>query len=290
MSSTPLRKPLAFAAVLALAAAAGAGLQFLPGETAECAAWEEFLKSAKIVGDERLGGPDATTRPHKLTLEKNGRTRFALWKDVDVSEGGLVDAWRYEIAAYRIDRLLGLDMVPPTVERRVGGVKGSLELWVDDAPNLKKKTADGTAVPVEKQAEWNRRAFIQRAFDSLIGNEDRNANNILVTADWRMLLIDHSRAFRTKKEFTERLTFGERGLFRAPDGSPYPLAPLPRLLVDKIRALDADKIRDAVRPYLTKNEIAAIVLRAALVVKEIEEIARLRGEDAAFYGEREKAR
>ena len=114
MSSMLLKRSLAFAAVLALSAAAGGGLQFLPGETAECAAWEEFLKAAKIVGDEQLGGPDATTRPHKLTLEKDGRTRCALWKDVDVSEGGLVDAWRYEIAAYRIDRLLGLDTVSYT--------------------------------------------------------------------------------------------------------------------------------------------------------------------------------
>jgi hypothetical protein len=278
-----LRRSLTLGFALSLLLAAAGGGQFLPPEVAEHAAWEEFLKSAKITGTEQLSGPDATTLPKRLTLEKDGRRRFGLWKNVDINESGFADTWRYEIAAYRMDRLLGLDMVPPTVERRVAGEKGSLQLWMDATLTLKKKTGDGTSVPADKTADWNRQAYVQRAFDSLIGNEDRNANNILVTEDWRMLLVDHSRAFRTRKPYADELVFGSRGLFRAPDGSPYPIAPLPRALFEKIKGLDAAKVRDAVRPYLVKGEIDAVVSRAALIVKEIEELIRQRGEGAVLY-------
>ncbi|MBM3311356.1 MAG: hypothetical protein FJY80_07595 [Candidatus Aminicenantes bacterium] len=283
MFSTRPRALPGLAAACVLLLAAGGPPQFQPAEAAEAAAWEEFLKSAKITAEEQMGGPDATTRPWKVSLEKGGRSRFGLWKNVDVAREDLVDTWRFEVAAYRLDRLLGLDLVPPTVERRVKGEKGSLQLWVDGTLSLKKKTGDGTAVPADKAPAWNRLAFLQRAFDSLIGNEDRNANNILVTEDWRMLLIDHSRSFRTKKTFISQLIFGERGLFRAPDGSPYPIVPLPRVFYEKLKALDETRVREAVRPYLTKSEVVAVVLRAGVLVKEIEDVARLRGEAAALY-------
>ena len=261
----------------------GPAAQFLPNEVAEGPQWEEFLKSAKITGSEQLGGPDATTRPRKLALEKDGRSRFGLWKNVDSTEGGVVDSWRFEIAAYRMDKLLGLGMIPPTVERRVAGEKGSLQLWVDGTATVKKKTGEGITLPPDRSAAWNRRAFIQRAFDSLIANEDRNANNTLVTEDWRTILIDHSRTFRTKKPHIERLIFGSGGMFRTADGSPYPLAPLPKSFFEKLKSLDAAAVRDAVRPYLTKPEIDAVLARRDLIVREIEDLIARDGEEKILY-------
>lgn len=264
-------------------AGVGPAAQFLPDEAAAGGQWEEFLKSAKITGSEQLGGPDATTRPRKLTLEKDGRSRFGLWKNVDFAEGGVVDAWRFEIAAYRMDKLLDLGMVPPTVERRVAGEKGSLQLWVDRAATVKQRTAEGKTLPAEQAAAWNRRAFLQRAFDSLIANEDRNANNTLVTDDGRTILIDHSRTFRSKKPSADRLVFGSSGMFRAQDGTPYLMAPLPRSFFDKLKALDADALRNAVRPYLTKPEIDAVMVRRDLIVREIEDLIARDGEGKILY-------
>ena len=36
---------------------------------------------------------------------------------------------------------------------------------------------------------------VVRVFDELIQNRDRNQGNILWTSDWKMWLIDHTRAF-----------------------------------------------------------------------------------------------
>jgi hypothetical protein len=279
---TPVHSVLVGTALFFLFLGSGPA-QFLPTETAGNAAWEEFLKSAKITGSEQLGGPDATTRPQKLALEKAGQARFGLWKNIDSTEGGVVDTWRFEIAAYRLDKLLDLGMIPPTVERRVAGEKGSLQLWIDNTASLKRRTGGGTGVPADKMPAWNRMAFLQRAFDCLIANEDRNANNILVTEDWRMLLIDHSRSFRTKKPYTERLVFGAGGLLRAPEGNPYPLAPLPKAFFEKLKALEAGAVREAVRPYLTKPEIDAGLARRDLIVREVEDLIRRDGEDKVLY-------
>ena len=246
-------------------------------------ALEAFLKSASIVDSEQLGGPDATSRPWKLTLEKDGVRRFGLWKNIDTDEYGVPDRWRYEISAYRFDRLMDLGWVPPTVERRFNGEKGSLQLWIDDTVSLKKKTQSGETVPADRRAEWNRAAYLERAFDSLIADSDRNANNILVTPDWRMVLIDHSRSFRADKPYADSLMFGAGGLMKAADGSVLSFLPLPRPFVERLKSLDFKTTKEAVKPYLTDKEIRAALARGGLIVREIEAAVRAGGEDKALY-------
>jgi hypothetical protein len=274
-----VRKILLASAALALTAALAAPA----GPFGDDAGLEAFLKTASIVDSVQLGGPDATSRPWKLTLVKDGVRRFGLWKNIDTDAFGAPDRWRYEIAAYRFDRLLGLGGVPPTVERRFNGEKGSLQLWIDDTVTLKKKTEAGDALPAERRPEWNRAAYLERAFDSLIADSDRNANNILVTSDWRAILIDHSRAFRTDGPYAEGLIFGARGLMRAADGSALPLLPLPRAFFERLKTLDFRTIKDAVKPYLTDREIRAALARAGLIAAEIAEAVRAGGEDKVLY-------
>jgi hypothetical protein len=230
-----------------------------------------------------LGGADAVSKPWKLTLEKNGRARFGLWKNIDGTEGGAPDRWRYEIAAYRLSLIVGVEMVPATVERRFNGEKGSLQLWMNDTASLKKLTQAGRAVPPERTADWNRAAYLQRAFDSLIAGIDRNANNILVTPDWRMILVDHSRAFRFDPPFGDGLLFGAAGLMKGPDGGSLPLWPLPRKFVDALRGLEAKAVKAAVKPHLTDREIKAVIVRAGRLLAEIDAAVAAKGEDKVLY-------
>jgi hypothetical protein len=264
-------------AVLVLAGPALA--QFKPDEVAEWPKWEEFLKSANITASEQIISRDAVTKPYKLTLEKDGVVRNGLWKNIDNRRPGeYFDSWMYEIAAYRMDRLLGLDMVAPTVERRFKEERGSLQLWVDSIMDLKKKEEDKVKTPSYKIYPWNLTTYLQRAFDNLIGNEDRTTNNVLITKDWGMYLIDHSRTFRTSKKFTDQLIFRKGGK----DGDKLMLM-LPRTFVEKLKRLDSASIHEALGEYLNDGEISAVLKRRDLILKEVERLIKENGEDKTLY-------
>jgi hypothetical protein len=264
-----------------VAASAQVGLS----DPAERAGLEEFLRTARIVDAKQLGGAEAVTNPWKLTLSKGGVTRFGLWKDIDIDfEQGGPDRWRYEIAAYRLDVLLGVGMVPPTVERAYQGRWGSLQLWMENTESLKSRLARGSDVPADTREDFNRKAFLERAFDSLIANDDRNINNILLGDDGRrMLLIDHSRTFRTQVPFDKTLIFGAAGLQKAKDGTPHLFQQLPRTFVEKLRALDAKSIKSAVKAHLTSKEIQVLLGRRDIILEEVDALIRERGEDKVLY-------
>ncbi len=252
--------------------------QFTPAEIAERPKWEEFLATASIVRQEQLTGEEAVTNPWKLALEKDGIKRYALWKNAQGMMHGYLEGWTYEIAAYRLDKFFGLNMVPPTIERRFKGDKGSCQLWVEDVTSLRKLEKEKKRVPESDITSWDRAVYLQRAFDNLIANEDRNQGDILVTNDWRIILVDHSRTFRTTKKFTTSLIFGDKS-----PGGPQPMRELPRVFVDKIRALDYGQIRGAVGEYLTDKEIQAVLTRKLLILQEIDRLIAQLGEDKVLY-------
>ena len=265
-------------AVLLLLSSALPAVQFSPAEIAERSSWEDFLRTANIVEAVQLGEEEAVTTPWKLTLQKDGVVRHALWKNVSGSPRGIVDSWLYEIAAYNLDKLLGLGMVPPTVQKRFRGMLGSCQLWIEDTAILKKRLQEGLSPKIMDKPKWLRQAYIQQLFDNLIGNEDRHQGNVLITPDERSFLIDHSRTFRTTKAFTEILPFSEEkfpgvGVMRE----------LPRVLVEKVKALDEGSIREAVGNKLNGKEIGAVLARRELILKEIDRLIAEHGEAAVLY-------
>jgi hypothetical protein len=176
-----------------------------------------------------------------------------------------------------------LGMVPPTVERAFQGRWGSLQLWMEGTESLKGRMARGVDIPEDRRENWNRSSYLERAFDSLIANDDRNINNILIGTDDHMILIDHSRTFRTAEPFAKTLVFGASGLRRAANGTPFLFLKLPRSFVEKLRTLEAKSIRDAVKGRLTGPEIKALLARRDLVLKEVDLFIRERGEAEVLY-------
>jgi hypothetical protein len=177
-----------------------------------------------------------------------------------------------------MDRLLGLNMVPLTIERRYQENRGSLQLWEENQFSLKSKNDKKIGVPPRYTYGWNNATFLQRAFDNLIANEDRHANNILITQDWRMILIDHSRTFRTSKKFTDKLIYTEKH----PEG-PKLMKQLPRAFVEKMKGLTAESIRAAVGEYLEDDEIKAVLIRRDLILAEIDRLIKKNGEENTLY-------
>lgn len=252
--------------------------QFTPEEIAERPKWEEFLKTAEIVAQKQMGGREAVTEPWKLTLEKDGIRRDALWKNPEGRKKGFLEGWKWEIAAYCLDKYLELNMVPVTVERRFQGNIGSCQLWVTAEMDLRKKSREKIKIPSYKVGYWNRATYLHRAFDNLIANEDRHQGNILITKDWRMVLIDHSRSFRTSKKFTTKLIYTEKH-----KEGPKEMKKLPRAFVDKLKALNFDVIREVVGEYLTDEEINAVLARRDLIIEWLDKRIKKLGEDEVLY-------
>jgi hypothetical protein len=278
-----MKRSLALLA-LVLAVATGpsaASAQFLPEEIARRPAWEEFLRTAEIVRFEEIG--EGVTKPFKLYLRKDDLEHAAAWKNPKGMQGGYLEGWQYEIAAYRMDKLIGLNMVPPAVEREFRGQPGALVLWIQNRFSLLGMIEQGVSFPVEASGQVEKMKWLTRAWDSLIANEDRTQQNILYTDDWRTIIFDHSRAFRCGGEFSKRLMFGRNGIKVSSQGRPFLFRRLPRWFVDKVKALTFESIREAVGSTLTDKEIKAIVTRRDILLSEIAQMVEEQGEEAVLY-------
>jgi len=252
--------------------------QFTPEEIAERGKWEEFLKTAEIVGKEQIGGREAVTKPWRFALEKDGISRDAVWKNPEGMLKGFIEGWKWEIAAYRLDKHLELNMVPPTVEREFQGKRGCCQLWVTAEMDLRRKAREKIKTPSNKVYYWNNAIYLQQAFDNLIANEDRHQGNILITKDWRMILIDHSRSFRTSEKFSTKLIYTEKN-----KEGPKIMRKLPRAFVEKLKALNFELIKNIVVEYLTDKEIEAVLMRRDLILKEIDKLIKKHGEADVLY-------
>jgi len=222
---------------------------------------ENALRTAPIERTTAL--PVGVTKSSRVFFAPGALAASATAKHLPTGRrGGFWEAYKSEIAAYELDRLLDLDMVPPTVERRVGTDLASVQLWVEGCRVI--KDVDQSACP--KPIEWAKQVCRQRAFDNLIANIDRNAGNILVDGEWDLILIDHSRAFASDRmPFEKQMTRIDRAFF------------------EKLKALDEASVMEHVRPWLMSDGQARDILkRRDKIVKRLEKEARKRGEAAVF--------
>lgn len=252
--------------------------QFTAEEIAERPRWEAFLSQAKVVENVQLDREQGVTRPWRLTLRQGDTVHDALWKNAEGIQGGFWEGWKYEIAAYLLDKLLGLNMVPPTVEKEFSGYAGSCQFWVEGTSLYRDMIAAGKDRNPFRTESWKRAGYISQLFDNLIGNEDRHVGNVLVTADFRAILIDHSRTFRTMKSFVEGIPFSEKNV--PPESL---MRRLPRTLVEKVANLSEGDVRGAVGDLLTDEEIRAVMARRKLLVAEIQRIIARFGENDVLY-------
>lgn len=255
--------------------------QFTPEQIAQRDAQEEFLATADILRSEPIG--EGVTKPFKLYLRKGDVEGKACWKNPSGTQFGFLEGWQYEIAAYRLDKLIGLNMVPPAVEREFQGKEGALVYWVENKHSLLKVVEQDIRIPDEAVERTEKSKWLARAWDSLIANEDRTQQNVLYTEDWRMILFDHSRAFRSDGEFVKRLMFGRNGIKVSQQGTAFLFRRLPRWFLEKIKTLTFENVKAAVGTTLKDREIKAILARKDILLKEVALMVREQGEAAVLY-------
>lgn len=254
-------------ALLAFSSLAGAGAE----AGARCAplgiGCEQFLLDARMIHSAPVGS--GVTESRKVTLSDGSLTHPAQIQIVnkrlpdlytpDNRPARLYDSYRYNIAAFQLSRILGLPMVPACVERLVEGQPAAVSWWVDDVLMLERdRRRDGIRPPSQEQ--WNRRMSEAAVFDNLIFNTDRHAGNYLITRQWKLMLIDHTRAFVAKPLLPDRAR----------------LSQISRERLEALRRLDAHDL-GPLQPYLQPKERQALLQRARLLVKYFDAQIQKRG-------------
>ena len=235
---------------------------------------EEFLLNAKIVHKKALG--TGVTNSERATLSDGTLEHDAHIQSIDVSQNSFKstrgtemnfkDSYKYNIAAYRLDQILGLNMTPMSVERKVAGKSSAITWWVDDKMFDETDRVKQGVEPPDKDA-WNKQMYVVRVFDQLIYNTDRNLGNLVIDKSWRMWMIDHTRAFRIMPKLK----------------SEKDLVMCDRKLLASLRKLDDGTMEEQLRPFLTKTEIKALLQRRDLIVEFFDNAVKEKGEGAVLY-------
>ena len=128
----------------------------------------------------------------RCTLRPGGPFPRMAWRSLPPGVyRGFWESYKAEIAAYEIDKLLKMDMVPPGVERQLQGVRVP--------PNCGWTMCRGEGrrrhQASQQRVHWENQLVRMAMFDNLIGNRERNLGNMLRDAEWNVILLDHSRAF-----------------------------------------------------------------------------------------------
>lgn len=252
---------------LALSAASLSGQVAVPAaEAGKCSlTWpgfedriEQNLIEGKVAKMEAV--PIGVTKPQRATLEDG--SRFA-WKAIRPGYSkGFMESYKAEIAAYKLDRMLDLHMVPPIAERKMNGQTGAAVFWVE---NVKGWSVEKP--PQGPEPMWSLQLVRMKMFDLLIANIDRNQGNLIYDADWHLFLIDHSRAFIDKKDLKNLA----------------PLGRVDRKLWEKMKALTLEDLDRGLGDWVGNKEKKALLLRRDLIAKNIDDMIKKRGETSVFY-------
>lgn len=235
---------------------------------------EAFMRTAKVVGNRST--PSGVTRPSRLTLSDGTFKHDAVFQPIDERkhmfvpssgkpEMNFVDSWKYNIAAVRLAGMVGLgEMMPPTIEYRYDGKTGALAWWMDSLMNegerLKKK------IGPPNPTAWNNDMYRQRVFMELVRDADRNLTNVLISPEWRIIMIDFTRAFRLQDTIR-----------------PLELERADRTLLSRMAELTADSVTAATKGYLTTGEVNAVMKRRDLILTHYRDRVQKLGEDKVLY-------
>src|SRR5438552_11016796 len=119
--------------------------------------------------------------------------------------------------------------------------KLSLSWWLPVKRNSHDEPLGCVLIPIPDTAvdTWNKQMYKIRVIDALVYDNDPNLTNVLISQDWKPWRIDFSRAFRLSKDLRD----------------PKDLVRCDRALLEKLKALNAGRLAEKTKPYLTKSEV-----------------------------------
>ena len=234
----------------------------------------QFLLTAKVVKSEHT--KKGITEPWRLTLTDGTLTHDASFQAIEEhtatkqlakgTELNFVDSYKYNIAAYQLAELLGIDdLLPVYVERKWGGNSGSLSWWLpvkmDEVERHRQKLA-----PPDADA-WNHQMYRVRVLDQLVYDNDPNLTNVLIGENWKIWRVDFTRGFRLSKDLRD----------------PKDVEHCDRQLLEKLKALDGNELTAKTKGYLTKDEVKAVMARRDKIVAQFQKLISEKAEKEVLY-------
>lgn len=251
-----------------------AAQQATPFEDWTDAQKEEFLRTAEVIKIEDVSV--GLTQPLRATLRMGTLVHDAHIQRVNEQaaikelptgrEIGYRDYWGFNIAAYQLDRLLSLRIVPVAVKRKYKGASAAFSWWIDDVKMMEKERWQKSIDPPDLEA-WNQQMLRARVFNILAQNTDPNLGNVLIDDSWKIWLVDYTRAFRIQTEL------------RRPEG----LTRIDRPLLERLRTLDSETVRAALADSLSNREQRAILQRRDRIVQLFDDKIAAEGAGTVLY-------
>ena len=237
----------------------------------------EFLSTAKVVGEPESFDEVAITGPLRVTLSDGARTLRAVFKDEDTlypefryGDGREVerakDSYKHEIAAFELDTMLGLGLVPPCVERKIGSRKGSLCLWVERSMTEDRRREDGLDPPDPVQFKAQMREV--RLFQQLIADLDySNIRNLVIDTNFQVYKVDSSMAYYPDPELLPELNS----------------AHVSRRFLRALETLDKKEMNERLNRWLLKVQRGDLWARRNRILKRADKLIAEYGEEEVLY-------
>ncbi len=206
--------------------------------------------------------------PWIVSLEGPGGTRVrAIFKHMDRPRPSpLASSWRYEIAAAKLADLLGLDIVPPTVERPVEGVRGALQLFIEDG--LSRRDQERLALRPPDETAFRQALDEIRVFEILTGDACGDMDDTLIQKPtWKVCRVDFSEAFPADPALDKAC----------------PLERCPRRLYERLLRTARSMVESRLKPYLSDSEINSLCERKNRVVARLQQLMIEKGERAVLF-------
>ncbi|WP_018624300.1 metallophosphoesterase [Kangiella aquimarina] len=215
----------------------------------------EYFANAEVISEKPLS--DFYSKPLKLTFDFQGKQHNAIFKYMDSDpklenkrkhsrQDNFADRFLYDLAAFKLDRLLNLYMVPYTAAFTYKDQEGIIQYWIEDS--ISKTELIQSKQQLEGYCSADDEEELMQIFDLLIHNDDRNTGNKLYSLDTGYLwLIDHTRSFRN--------------LYTLPEYDLPPVAKLSVQLEQQLKSLSKDNLKAELGFLLNDKQIVALLKR-----------------------------
>ncbi len=243
--------------------------QAVAKENAKQKELENYLRTANIVSKRRAGGRGENWI---INLNDGKISRYGFFKLINRSRPTLIaDSYKYGIAAYELDKLLDLNLVPPVVERDIEGRKGSLQIFIKGA--LYESVRRMKKIKPPEPEKFKNTLDDLSVFENLTYSSsycgERELGDILIMdkEDWKIWRVDFSEAFPPSPELIPgcEITGCSKNLYQ------------------RLMKLEDKVIKSKLKQYLNDEEMSMLLKRKKLIIEKIKKLIDEKGEESVLF-------